>query len=473
MDRTGGADGIGIGGGGIRSSVAGISWPAIPSPRAAQLLAMLYQLEQTQWWPAERLLEHQLRQLRRLLRHAAATVPFYRERFATAGWDPLQPLTLDTFRRLPLLTRREIQRAGPALYSTALPASFGKPGVTSTTGSTGEPVKVRRTQIDQLLWNVNTLRDHIWHQRDFEGKLAVIRATGSDARPPNGAVVRSWGPPTADLYRTGPVVKLNSDVDVAVQAQWLLAQKPDYLLTYPSIVKALIRWFADHGQRPKNLREVRTLGETVDPSLRVACRETLGVPIVDGYSSQEMGYLALQCPVSGAFHVMAESVLLEILDKRGMPCAPGQVGRVVVTSLHNAAMPMVRYELGDEAEAGPPCACGRGLPVIARVLGRVRNLLTLPTGQRLRPALVDVFKHFEAVRQYQLIQRAPDALEARLLTDVPLDAQSESRLRDELHVLTGFPFHISFIYFSGELPRGPGSKFEEFVSLLPQPDSMQ
>lgn len=460
MERLGG------GAAAIRSGVAGIEWPAIPSPRGAQMLAMLYQLEQTQWWTAERLLELQLRQLQQLLRHAGATVPFYRERLAAAGFDAKPKLTLEAFRALPLLTRREIQRAGPEMHCTALPAAFGKAGVTSTTGSTGEPVKVKRTQIDQLLWNANTLRDHHWHQRDFGGKLAVIRATGSDARPPNGAVARSWGPPAADLYQTGPVVKLNSDVDVAAQAQWLLVQKPDYLLTYPSIVKALIRWFADHGQCPPNLREVRTLGETVDPSLRTACRETLGVSIVDGYSSQEMGYLALQCPVSGTFHVMAESVLLEILDERGMPCAPGQVGRVVVTSLHNAAMPMVRYVLGDEAEVGSPCACGRGLPVIARVLGRVRNLLTLPTGQRLRPALVDVFKHFEAVRQYQVIQRAPDALEARLLTDVPLDAETESRLREALRALAGFPFHIAFVYFSEELPRGPGSKFEEFVSCL-------
>lgn len=457
----------------LRSAVPGITWPVLPSPRGARLLAMLYQLEQTQWWPAERLLGHQLRQLQQTLRHAAATVPFYRARFAAAGFDAKAKLTLEAFRALPLLTRRDIQRAGTDMHSTALPAAFGKAGVTSTTGSTGEPVKVKRTQIDQLLWNANTLRDHHWHQRDFEGKLAVIRSTGSDARPPNGAVARSWGPPASDLYRTGPVVKLNSDVDVAVQAQWLLAQKPDYLLTYPSIVKALIRWFADRGQRPGNLREVRTLGETVDPSLRAACRETLGVSIVDGYSSQEMGYLALQCPVSGAFHVMAESVLLEILDERGMPCSPGQVGRVVVTSLHNAAMPIVRYVLGDEAEAGPPCACGRGLPVISRVLGRVRNLLILPNGHRLRPALVDVFKHFEAVRQYQVIQRAPDALEARLLTDAPLDAGTESRLREALRALTGFPFHISCIYFSGDLPRGPGSKFEEFVSRLAEGDGGQ
>jgi phenylacetate-CoA ligase len=451
----------------IRSRVAGMSWPAMPSARGAQLLSLLYQFERTQWWSAEGLLDHQLRQLQQLLQHAVVTVPYYRERLGATGFDPRQKLTLDAFRALPLLTRRDIQNAGTTLHSPALPAAYGRVGETQTSGSTGEPVKVRRTQIDQLLWEAITLRDHHWHQRDFSGKLAVIRATGGDAKPPHGSLLGSWGAPASELYKTGPLAKLNSAVDVATQARWLLKQNPDYLLTYPSIVKSLAAWFSSHGERPSRLREVRTLGETVDPSLRAACHDVLGISIVDGYSSQELGYMALQCPVSGAFHIMAESVLVEIINDSGEPCAPGEVGQVVVTGLHNAAMPLVRYALGDHAEAGMPCACGRGLPTIARILGRIRNLLTLPSGERVRLALVDEFKAFAMVRQYQVIQRTLHDIEARLVVDTPLSAEVETRLRLALQNMMGYPFHISFIYFSGELPRGAGSKFEEFVSRLP------
>jgi phenylacetate-CoA ligase len=438
----------------------------MPSARGAQLLSLLYQFEQTQWWSAERLLEHQLGQLQQLLRHAFATVPFYRERLKAAGFDPKQKLTHDIFRALPLLTRREIQLAGKALHSTAVPAAYGRVGETRTSGSTGEPLTARRTQFDQLLWEANLLRDHHWHKRDLSGKLALIRAEAKDAQPPNGVLRSNWGR-AAELYKTGPLAVLDAAADVQSQAHWILKQQPDYLMLYPSILKSLLAWFSTHAERPARLREVRTLGETLDPSLREACRDVLGVPIVDGYSSEEMGYIALQCPISDALHVMSESVLLEIVDDDGKPCAPGQIGQVVATTLHNVAMPLLRYALGDHAVAGAPCACGRGLPTITQVLGKIRNLVTLPSGKRFRPRFIDEFMEFPMVRQYQMIQRSLEDVEARLVVDKPLTAEVETRLRTVLQGAIGYPFHISFIYFSGELPRGPRGKFEEFVSRLP------
>ena len=76
---------------------------------------------------------------------------------------------------------------------------------------------------------------------------------------------------------------------------------------------------------------------------------------------------------------------MEVLDNHGRPCKEGETGRVVLTDLHNFTMPLIRYEIGDYAEVGPPCACGRGLPVLARILGRSRNMLTLPAGDRIWP----------------------------------------------------------------------------------------
>src|SRR6185295_14515719 len=98
-----------------------------------------------------------------------------------------------------------------------------------------------------------------------------------------------------------------------------------------------------------------------------------GVGVVDVYSSEECGQIALQCPEHEQYHVQSESVLVEVLDDEGRPCAPGTIGRVVLTTLQNFAMPLIRYDIGDFAEPGPACPCGRALPVLTRIVGRVRN----------------------------------------------------------------------------------------------------
>jgi phenylacetate-CoA ligase len=450
----------------MRSFVDGVVWPALPSQRGAALQALLFQFEQTQWWPAERLIGRQLTQLQMLLDHAYETVPYYRMRLGAAGFRPGGALTPADWRALPVLTRRDIQNVGKALASRKLPPGYSPTIETQTSGSTGQPVRVTGTQLDALMWEAMTLREHLWHRRDLSGRLVVIRANapGYDG-PARVAMQQDWGAPANLLFETGPAAVMSFAVDVATQAGWLMRHAPEYVLTYPTNLMALIRCTAVRGERPARLREVRTVGETVTPALRAACREAWNVPIVDTYSSQELGYLALQCPNSGLYHAMAESVLVEILAADGSACAPGETGRVVATSLHNLAMPLIRYELRDYAEAGGPCPCGRGLPTIARILGRTRNMLTLPNGERRWPLVgFDKFRDIAPVRQYQFIQHTREEIEARFVADRPLTGEEEARLVRAIQPALGHPFRLTFSYFDGEIPRGPGGKFEEFVS---------
>jgi phenylacetate-CoA ligase len=296
----------------------------------------------------------------------------------------------------------------------------------------------------------------------------VIRATNAAwGSSPGGTIQQDWGPPANVVFHTGPAAGLGFAANVAQQADWLKRHAPDYLLTYPTNLMALIRHFSAAGERPARLREVRTVGETVTPELRAACRASWNVPIVDSYSSQEVGYLALQCPQSGQYHVMAESVLVEILAPDGRPCEPGETGRVVVSTLHNFAMPLLRYDLRDYAEAGAPCPCGRGLPTIARVLGRSRNMLMLPGGGQRWPLVgFDRYREIAPIRQYQFIQHTLEDIEVRLVVDRPLSADEELRLSRVIHSALGHPFRLAYTYFAHEIPRGAGGKFEEFVSRV-------
>jgi phenylacetate-CoA ligase len=446
----------------------GSVWPALPSQRGAALLALLYQLEETQWWSAERLAEHQLLQLQALLRHAWETVPYYRMRLGAAGYRPEGAIDLAGWRALPLLTRRDIQKTGKSLASLKLPPEYAPTIEVQTSGSTGQPVKVAGTQLDALMWEALTLREHLWHRRDPSGRLAVIRANAPGlAGAASVTMLEDWGPPASHVFETGPAAAMNFSADVATQAGWLKRHAPEYLLTYPNNLQALVRHFAARGERLPRLREVRTIGETVTPELRAACREAWDVAIVDTYSSNELGYLALQCPESGLYHVMAESVMVEILAADGTPCAPGESGRVVATSLHNLAMPLVRYELADHAEAGGPCPCGRGLPTITRILGRSRNMLRLPGGGERWPLVgFDRYREIAPIRQYQLIQHSLEEIEARFVADRALSRGEEERLTRVIQTALGHPFRLRFTYLEGEIPRGAGGKFEEFVSLV-------
>ena len=452
----------------FKSAASGITWPALPDAQAAQRLALLWQFEQTERWPADLLLQQQLQQLALVIDHAWRSAPFYRARLDAAGWQSGEVLTLAKLRALPLLTRRDIQDAGPALRSTAIPPQFGAVHENRTSGATGQPVQVSRTALDALLWQANTLRDHYWHQRDQSLKLAAIRALAPGiADAPQGITAAGWGAASEALRATGPSALLTLNTDVAAQAAWIRQHAPGYLLTYPSNLAALLVHFARAGERLPGLRAVLTVGETVSPALRVNCRNTLGVDIEDTYSSQELGYIALQCPVSGQYHVMAESVLVEVLDAAGNPCQPGATGRLVVSSLHNFATPLIRYELHDHAVAGTPCACGRTLPTLAYIAGRERNMVRLPDGSTHWPLVgFHRFRDIAPVRQYQLVQRSLHSLEVRLVCDRALTADEEAQLGTVIREALGYPFELRFVYFEGELPRAANGKFEEFVCAI-------
>ncbi len=441
-----------------RSALTGISWPAVPTGWAAVLLGILHELDASQWLPADELRRRQAQALDTLLGHARATVPYYRDRPEYADGRP--------WRKLPVLRREQVQAAGDALLSTDVPADHLPLTDMTTSGSTGRPLTVKATRITSLFWLACTLREHLWHGRDPSTTAVALRSDRTATFPPEGRVFASWGAPIDTVYETGPLAMLSAPRDVADQAAWLVEHDPAYLLSLPSNLLALCRYFTETGAPLPRLREVRSYGERLGPKVREACREVWGVPVTDMYSCQELGYLALQCPTAERYHVMSELVLLEVLDEEDRPCRPGETGRVVVTQLHNYAMPLLRYDLGDYAQVGRPCPCGRGLPVLDRVMGRRRNMLVLPTGETVWPTFVSAWTGLEdVIRQFRLVQREPDHIEARIVGPRPLTADEQSVVAAELVRRFRYPFRVTFVFLDGT-GWAPGTRFEDFVSLV-------
>ncbi|HEY3900473.1 MAG TPA: AMP-binding protein [Chthoniobacter sp.] len=425
---------------------------------SAQILSLLAERRATERLSPAELAQLQANYLLELARHAVAHSPRFSGRMATAGLTPWTLAESGGLAKLPPLTRRGLVEAGDSLFCQAVPKDHGRVGTTSTSGSTGEPVTVRRTEACLLHWQVYTLREHLWHDRDFSGRLAAVRANFTEP------IVRpDWGPPTNLFLRTGPLSGMPPSSTVEELVRWLSQFDPDYFLVLPSTLAGIVAELERTGQRLPRLRTVRTVSETVSDRLREEVRRVLGVPIEDIYTSQECGVIATQCPEEGTYHV-SESILLEVVDTAGRACGPGEIGRILVTDLVNYATPLVRYEIGDYAEVGGPCSCGRGLPTIRRFLGRERNLVLLPDGTRHWP-LVGFHRWAEVhpIRQFQFIQLDRKTILAKMSASSRPTAEQEARLTAILQDELKYPFEIRYEWHESPLPRGPGGKFEEFL----------
>ncbi len=445
------------------SNVDGIAWPPLVTGPHAALAALVHYLDAAQWLPREQIERLQRVQLARLAEYAAEQSPHFRLRLREAELKPAELSEPGGLQKLPPLTRRRIQRAGEHLFCREVPAGHLPLGDGKTSGSTGEPVVVKRTAISRLHWYAMTFREHFWYSRDFREPLTAIRANLSEYEE-----IESWGAPVSLLFPSGPSQGIPIRTPIAEQADLLERFKPGSLIVLPGNLAALTDEFRKRGRTLPGLAHIRTLGETLTPFVREAAASWFGARVEDNYSSQEVGNIAIECPDSGLYHVMAESLLVEVVDDQGRACKDGEIGRVLVTDLQNSATPLIRYEIGDYAEVAAPCPCGRGLPTLRRIVGRERNLIAKPDGSRHWPMVGFArFREVAPVLQYQLIQESLLMIEVRLVCERPPTAAEEESLRSVILASLGFPFALRFTYFPDRIPEGASGKYEEFVCRVP------
>lgn len=441
----------------IGSDVAGVAWPPVLTGRAATLAALLHRLDRTQWLPPARLAERQRVQLGVLARWFAPRSPSFRERLDAGGVgadDLVRPGGLE---RLPVLDRATVHELGPGLFVDPLPPGHEPTFSKLTSGSTGRAIEVRRTAVNATFQGALTIRDYLWRDLDLRGRFAVLRASVKTIgeRP-------TWGRPIDALFATGPLLAMPTDVPVPEVVDRLGAFRPDALLCYPSLLAGIAEHCRRSGRALPTLRHVQTMGENLDDEVRRLATDALAVHVWDLYSAEELGPIGIECPDAGGYHV-PENLIVELLDDDGVPVPAAGIGRVVVTDLHNHAAPLIRYELGDHAEVGGPCPCGRGLPTLRRILGRTRNLIVLPDGSRSWPmtGYRAVFEHAGA-RQFQMAQVAPDLVEVRMVGTGPLAGDVEAEVAATVRAALHHRFELRFAYLDDDIPKGPSGKFEDF-----------
>jgi phenylacetate-CoA ligase len=422
----------------------------------------LEMVRKTQWFAPDELIAYQARLIAGIAQHAFEHVPFYRERLA-----PLfrgGTLDLQAWHEIPILSRAEVLANLDTIRALAAPLQAARDSEGRTSGTSGAALTFIRSEIANIASQCMVERMFESHNINKTAHWARIYLPPRDAAADysEGAEDYGWNLTHPGARRSS----LSIHSSIAEQAEWLSRRAPAYLGTYPSTALALAQQFEAAGRRLP-LRAVFTAGETVDASTRDAIRKAFGCPIIDRYATNEIGHVASQCPTEDGYHVCSESVLLELLDRDGNDVAPGEQGRVVLTSLYNFAMPFIRYDIGDFAvSTEETCSCGSVLPRLAAILGRQRNVFTFSDGSQHSPwKWRSVFAPHLRAAQLQIVQTALDRIEIRYVPQAGAEAPDVAAIeqigRKAIHPsVTVRPVAVA------KIERHPSGKIEDCVSLV-------
>jgi phenylacetate-CoA ligase len=420
----------------------------------------------------------------RVLGFAAENVPYYARLFRTRGIDPAGIGGVSGLPAIPVLTKQDLLAAGNELLARKLPPGDGLWGWFSSSGTTGRPARVLQTGRSNLNFTFMVQRRMRWHRFDPQGTLATIRLAsqapvdGRGKRIADGAHLRlaKWLY-AGTFFQTGPHLFFNVTNPVEQQLEWLARMRPDYVQAYSESLEHLV--LACNGEWPaKSVRKFNAISEQLTPSMRRLIERATGAPVEQGYGLNEIGIVATRC-AAGRYHVHLEHCIVEIVDADGMPCAEGQAGRVVVTALCNAAMPLLRYDTGDVARAADgPCPCGRTLPAFGEIVGRYSRIAFLPEGTlgrvgALREALETMPPRLaHNLRQFQVHQFRDGRFELRLVTAGPLAGDFDVSVRQAWAASCGTGATALDIVLVDAIPRSPGGKYQDFTSdFVPRPDT--
>jgi phenylacetate-CoA ligase len=347
-----------------------------------------------------------------------------------------------------------------------LPDLYGPVHETRTSGSTGVPLQLATNMLVRIAGNAALTRMARWWGADTEQPLARISFPhGHAAAPyPEGRDWNGWS-------FTSPQTRVH-DLDLVTpadqQIEWLSRKRVRYLATPSSNAMALAYAVDPQQGRALGIEIVFAIAETVLPRARELVAERLGARIAAIYSCEEIGFIATECPDFPCYHVVAENAFVEILRDDGSPAAPGETGQVVLTGLHNYAMPFIRYAIGDVATAGPDgCACGRSLPVIERIEGRTRYAFVFKDGTRIWPRIHTLRDINEIVPncECQVVQIAPERVEVRYVPDNSGRAPDLTALNE--YVRRKFHTSVSASAVAmAAIPRGASGKLHPFVSMV-------
>ena len=400
-----------------------------------------------------------------LVRHCGARVPHYRHLFRAHGVEPTCVEDLAVLRDAGISTgKQDIRAAGDSLLADApdRPRLYRIP----TSGSTGLPTMLYRSM--DTVGRQQALK---FRAEEWIGKLIGTRTTLIWGRLPPRTIPRRLG---RLLYWRFQNYQFLSAFDIAPEqlARYLVriaSFGSEFLESYVTAVHEMAKVMAARKiAPPPTLRGILVGAEQLAEEQRQFIEASFGCPVYNRYGSTEFSNIASECAERRGLHINADHLLVEVVDEHDRPVVD-EVGEIVVTDLDNYDMPLIRYRIGDRGILSTArCPCGRTLPMLRSINGRVSDQLITPSGRAFHDLFFNhALSRVPGVARFQVVQKSLDLLQLNLQLEGTASGEATAaHARAALHTLADHGITLA-IQIVDTIPLTAAGKLRHFISELP------
>jgi phenylacetate-CoA ligase len=389
--------------------------------------------------------------LRQLIRHAYENVPYYRDIFQHSKLTPADIRTVDDLTKLPIISKADIIKF-PIEYVTSRRSTLADCHIQRTSGSTGFSLDIYWDDDAITTFYSTSARAHHMLNCSVWDKILSIGPTYY----PSDTMIQKLG--ICRIEKFSPFNDLRSQVDRINNV------KPDVLLLYPSVLKSLIHYIQTNGLQLRKPRMMITSGEFLDERTSRKSNEFFGSFPFQFYGAWEMGRIGNECLFRTGLHINEDVVIAEFVPADDI--YGDNAYWMILTNLHNYAMPLIRYKIGDIVRPiYEPCGCGRNFIRIEILDGRGSFLVHLPDGTKLSALhLNNMMSKINGLVQFKIIQEHIDRLSIQVVTNDEFSEKEKKEL--EFKIDSVLPGIQSCIRKVDHILPGHTGKFKQFESRL-------